>query len=453
MENTFRVGFSRIVMNPDESIPLTGYSNEAKRYNQAITEDICATCVAITDEEDTTVLIVQADFCTMFDAMGENFRTWIHEATGVPMDRIYAAATHTHSAPGVAKDELPCIQRYLEKVKKIVPQCAVEALADRKPAKIATGSIEIPGMNFIKHYKARDNVTGEISYIGDQFGTQVGKTLMEHATQIDPTMHLVKFTREGGKDVVLANWRAHPHFSGGYKKFDLSSDFIGVFREALEFAASCHALYLQGASGNVNSASRFPAERRFTNQRSFGTALAAYAAEGLDKHMTQVPAGKLKTAQLEFHGEINHTMDHLADQAWAFREAWNTTFDWSLYAEEALKLGIRSPYHAGAIKWNSLRNKEEHGKMILNAVSIGDALAFVTFPGEMYDSVSVRMEENSPFKTTLMLGYCHHHIGYLPSAVAYKYTSYETDITRFQAGTGEEVADTYVKMLKELKNQ
>ena len=91
--------------------------------------------------------------------------------------------------------------------------------------------------------------------------------------------------------------------------------------------------------------------------------------------------------------------------------------------------------------------------MILNAVSIGDDLAFVTFPGEMYDSISVRMEENSPFKTTLMLGYCHHHIGYLPSAVAYKYTSYETDITRFQAGTGEEVADTYVKMLKELKAQ
>ena len=36
---------------------------------------------------------------------------------------------------------------------------------------------------------------------------------------------------------------------------------------------------------------------------------------------------------------------------------------------------------------------------------------------------------------------------------AYKYTSYETDITRFAAGTGEEVANTYVQMLKRLKGE
>ena len=91
--------------------------------------------------------------------------------------------------------------------------------------------------------------------------------------------------------------------------------------------------------------------------------------------------------------------------------------------------------------------------MILNAVSIGDEFAFVTFPGEMFDSISVRMEENSPYFTTMMLGYCYHHLGYLPSAVAYKYTSYETDITRFAPGTGEMVADKHVEMLRELKNQ
>ena len=55
------------------------------------------------------------------------------------------------------------------------------------------------------------------------------------------------------------------------------------------------------------------------------------------------------------------------------------------------------------------------------------------------------------FAMTMMMGYCHHHIGYLPSAVAYKYTSYETDITRFAPGTGESVADQFVEMLRELK--
>ena len=73
--------------------------------------------------------------------------------------------------------------------------------------------------------------------------------------------------------------------------------------------------------------------------------------------------------------------------------------------------------------------------------------------GELFDSLSVRMEDGSPFKTTLLLGYCYHHINYLPSMAAFKYGSYEVDTTRFKPGTGEEVADTYVQMLKELKEQ
>ena len=42
------------------------------------------------------------------------------------------------------------------------------------------------------------------------------------------------------------------------------------------------------------------------------------------------------------------------------------------------------------------------------------------------------------------------HVGYLPAAIAFEYTSYETDITRFVQGTGEMVRDEYIRMLNEL---
>ena len=134
------------------------------------------------------------------------------------------------------------------------------------------------------------------------------------------------------------------------------------------------------------------------------------------------------------------------------QSVWNSTNDRAQAEELGKPLGIRSPYHAAAIWANSRRNKEDDGWMILNAVSIGKDFAFVTFPGEMYDSVSVRMEENSPFNTTMMLGYCYHHLGYLPSRVAYKYTSYETDITRFVRGTDALVEQTYLQLLNGLKS-
>ena len=88
--------------------------------------------------------------------------------------------------------------------------------------------------------------------------------------------------------------------------------------------------------------------------------------------------------------------------------------------------------------------------MVLNAVAIGDFLSLVTFPGELFDSLSAYVEDQSPFNTTLVLGYAHHQVGYLPSRTAFKYTSYETDITRFACGTGEKVANIYVDMLTEL---
>ena len=180
-------------------------------------------------------------------------------------------------------------------------------------------------------------------------------------------------------------------------------------------------------------------------------ALAAYCAQGLETCMTQVPAGKIQTQQTKFFAPINHTLDHLAPIAKKLRQEWNEHLDSKRCREEGKPYGIRSPMHAGAIWWNSERTDEEDGWMILNACAIGDEFALVTFPGELFDAISVRMEGASPFTTTMLMGYCHHHIGYLPSLTAYKYTSYETDITRFQAGTGEEVADTYTEMLRRLK--
>lgn len=451
MDEMIRVGYARQEVTPDESIPLTGYSTEAKRFHQQIGQPICVTAVAISDSDDTTVLMIGMDVCTVPDEYFEYLDT-LSERVGVPKERIYMAATHTHASPGVRHPRFPEIVRYNQKFLAAMEEVCKDALTDRKPATMFTGSIETEHMNFVKHYKCKEKGGDKIWYIGDNFGDANQSVYLEHATIADPTMHVVKFEREGGKPVVVANFRAHPHFDGGATKTVLSSDFIGAFRTALEAMVDCHAVYFQGASGNINSSTRLPAERRFTTAVSYGLGLAGYCAECLSKRMSQVPTGKIRTKQVKYYGEINHTMDHLAEIGKQLREEWNKDFDTKKCKENGAPYGIRSPYHAAAIYANSRRNKEEDGWMILNAVAVGDDFAFVTFPGEMYDSISVRMEENSPFNTTMMLGYCCHHLGYLPSRVAYKYTSYETDITRFAPGTGEMVADTHVRMLEELKN-
>ena len=445
----YQVGYCRKVTNPDASVPLGGYSNEAVRFHTAITEDICITCVAISDGV-TTVLSVSTDLCTLRDSFSGQFREAVAKVTGLPQEHIFIAATHTHSGPVLYKDEYESVRDYRTKFLKNLEEAAVEAIADLKPARIYAGSVETENLNFVKHYKVRDAVTGEISVIGDQYGTGEGKIYIDHMTQADPTLHIVRFEREGGKDVVLANFRAHPHFTGGYKKYDLSSDYIGAFRMALEAMYDCHGVYFQGAGGNINSSTRLSGERRYSTCRSYGAALAASALECLGRCMKEVTPAPIQTRQVKFCGEINHSQDRLAEEGARIWNLWSQTHDLTLCRQECEAHGFTSIYHANAVASRS-RMTPEDGLLILNAVTLGKELAFVTYPGELFDSLSVRVEENSPFRTTLLFGYCYHHKFYLPSMAAFKYGSYEVVTTRFVPGTGEQVADTFVEMLKEMK--
>lgn len=446
-----KVGFCRNLMNPSDPIPLAGYGNDRLRYHKRITEDICGTCIAVADAEGSTVLLIGVDLAVAPNDQCAIMRERVSAATGVAVERILIAGTHTHAGPTLGFLEEPAVAKYYEHIYTQVTDAAVKAIADLREADIFTGSVEVPYMNFIKHYKVRAIEDGEVSYIGDLFGTAAGKMMIDHATQIDPTLHVVKFVREGAKDVVLANWRAHPHFCGGSQVYNLSSDYIHPFRMTLEHAMGCHVCFLQGASGNVNSSSRMQAERRHTTALSYGMGLAAYATEALQRNMQPAKPGKVGFTQVEFYGDINHTMDHLVEEAKKIDAEWEANYDLAKCTEMGLPHGIRSPYHAQAIIWNSERTRERDGKMILNAVSIGEDLSLVTFPGELFDAISAHLEVVSPFRTTLLMGYCYHHIGYLPSMAAFKYGSYETDITRFAAGTGEAVGDTYLNMLRQLK--
>ena len=365
---------------------------------------------------------------------------------------IFIAATHTHSGPSLIKVEYESVRNYRVKFMNSLQTAAKLALADMLPAKMLAGSIETHNLNFVKHYKMRDIVTGELSVIGDQYGTDKGKIYVDHMTKADPTLHIVQFARKGGKDVVLANFRAHPHFTGGYKKYDLSSDYIGSFRMALEAMYDCHAVYFQGASGNINSSTRLSGERRYTTCRSYGAALAASALECLGRCMREVTPSPIRTIQKTFYSKINHTRDHQVEEGRRIWDLWKETYDLQLCIDAGKPYDIHGPYHAWSIRANYERTDEDDGWLILNAVSLGEDLAFVTYPGELFDSLSVRMEEASPFLTTMLFGYCYHHRFYLPSMAAFNYGSYEVDTTRFLPGTGEQVADTYVEMLNQIKN-
>lgn len=447
--NSFQVGFSRQLMNPNSSVPMAGYSNALNRYATEIGEDITCSAVAISDGQGNHVLLISTDLCNSQEAITTTIRKAVAAQTGVPENNIIITGTHTHSAPDLTNTSLEVETAYVALITEQICAASMEALKDRKDATMYIGSIATENLNFIRHYYVEDKLTGEVTVAGDQFGTFKDMNILGHTTSIDPTLRLLQFKQEGGTDIIVANWAAHPHFTGGSSKYALSSDYVGPFRDALEDKTGSNVVFFQGAAGDVNETTRIIQEKKTSDYRTYGGLLADYAVQCLDNNMTQAQTGKIQTMQVDFYGKINHTQDDLYYPAKAVYTQWQATYSSSLCKPLMEPYGIRSVYHAIAIVGNYNRTDED-GRMSLKAISIGEEFALVSFPGELFSGLFTPTAEQSPYKMTMLLGYADQHVSYLPTQQAYEYTCYESDITRFAAGTGELVQQQHLQMLLEL---
>jgi len=438
----FRVGFGRRCISPEESVPLAGYGNTSMRMSESILSDLYATCVAFTDSEDNTVLLFHNDLIASKATYMLPIREAISQATGVPVGQVMIAATHTHSAPDLLNKEQPSIPRYLELLKTRLPEAAVEAMADRKPATMSTGFAYTKMLNFNRHYFMNDG-----SVVGDNFGDPEGKTYLTHITEADPLMQVVKFTREGGKDILLVNWQSHPHRTGnGGKGKGVSADIIGAMRDTLEEATGCNFAYFTGGAGNINPHSRIAEENITADYLEQGAALAACAVKALE-NLRPLETGKIRCAEVIYQGTINHTQDHMLQQAKEIRKLFTETNDRKLCRLTGTPYGIHSAYHAGAI----IRRVDmpQFKDVEMHAVALGD-LAFVTAPYEMFDVNAKQVRDRSPFKTTFVISCANDANNYIPSSLGYFHGCYESDNSLFHPGTGEELALKYVEMLKAL---
>lgn len=451
----FQVGFCRMEMNPKQSAPLTGFGNDKFRYFNYI-QDGGMTCsaVAISDAYGNHYMWMTSDNMSADAVVTSLIRKGVSQKTGIPEDNFIIAVSHSHSAPTTSRSDLQGSMEYRQVVIDRHIEAAVNALKDRKPAQLYVGGVETDRLNFIKHYY-HVTLEGEVKHFGDNYGVAVIDETTDHVAESDPTMHLVKFVREGEKDIIVTNFRGHSHFTDGHYKYDLSADCWVSFRDALENYTGDHVVFFQGACGNTNTKTRLVDEARTNDMRTYGNLLAQHAVEGLDNNMRLIEDPKIEFKHIVFEAQINHSMDHLYAQATAVQQIWTSTGDPKQLAHLLTQdgTGIRSQYHASNIMANFKRTVAKDGQLQIKAMSISDEVGLCTFPGELFEAISVGMEDNSPFEMTMLFGYADHYVGYMPTAAAWEYTCYETDMAHFEDGTGERLLETYLELLNEIHSR
>ena len=455
MTASLRAGYARRCITPLESVPLGGYGNTSARMSDSVLSDLYSTCIALTDSEGSTVLLFHNDLIST-PAVFTSIRQEIAIRTDLTVDRVLVAATHTHSAPDL-NSSLPSIARYIPYVKEQMVDCALAALADRCPASISVAHTRTRDMAYVRHYTLENG-----KYLGTNMNIFDRTPIAYHSTEADNLMQLIKFSREGAKDVLLVNWQAHPRLTGygqANKQRDprVSSDMVGLLRDELEGALDCNFIYFTGAAGNIDIISRIPEENKHADPDdyyAYGRRLAMHAMEAA-RHFRPIASGPVRVASHVAHEPMNIPDPQLAQAAedvWAhFVASNNDHHEGVRYAESK---GFHSQYHASQLlnRIRRYQNGERELAIEMYAVRAGD-LGLITAPYEMFDTNGKYVRDFSPFAATIVASCANGANNYIPSAFGFIAGCYEADNCALLPGAGERLAQKYVKMLESLTDE
>lgn len=444
-----RIGFGRACITPKEKLPLGGYGTSSTRIMEDVLDEIYVDCIAMTDENDETMLLMLADLQRIEDVMIEMLRLSVNGATGIPTDRILISCSHTHSIPDLTLDSHEGISRYKNLLVEKFAEAAVAALNDTLPAQLYGGTIQTDGLAFNRHYY---NTTsdGEKHYFGDSFGTVVMDETTDHVGEPMESMRVLRFVREGGKDVVICSFQAHPHMTGGTAVTDLSSDYVGPFRDAVEYELGVHCSFIQGTGGDINERSRleeenFSAEK---DHREYGYRLAQFLIECVENNMTQLETGPIQLKVTKLEVKVDHSEDYKLSNAVLVSQYYTRTKSHPATREYAAQFGISSTFHASAIREKA--KLPATTQIEIANFAIGDEVGFYVAPGELFAQTGMEMEAASPFGITIAVCLADGDWKYFPYGVCAQYDSYESDYCRFEDSAIVKMMETWKQELNNM---
>lgn len=435
----FSVGFGRKDITPATEVYISGGGNP-NRISKGILDRLLITCVALTDAEGQTVLIFTQDLQQVTPIFSEPGVEGVAAATGVKPENIIICATHTHSAPGQHLRRHN-IKTYWELYTHSMIEAAKAAMADRTPATVSFGTTHAKDLVFVRHYILENG-----TFAGSAYGDFKSAPIAGQAYEAKDIIQLIRFNREGKKDVLLMNLGAHATFNGNVKLTNISADFPRPTREYIEDNSDCLVAYFLGAAGDQVPRSLYKPIDHGLDYIGYGHKVGNCVVQALPT-LRDAASGPLQLRKTDFVAKTNkNDMDRLPQA----EETYDAFLENGYAGSTPLvkKYGFVSVYEARAI---CIHSKQEDTRQVpLAVLTMGDVS--MTFGGfEMFGDTGVQIRENSPYDMTFVVTQSMATNDYIPAPIGFKLRCYEAYSSHFAPGTAEEIADTYTALLKELK--
>lgn len=448
----FKAGFSRLDITPPLGEEVSGYFN--MRYGSGILDPLQVNTIVVDDGENKAALI-SIDSLMNPQVLMDEFRNKISEDTGIPYEGIFIHCTHTHTGALIGDDTLADDKSASEFYTKFVgikmSDSVKLAIDDCKPAKMGYAVGQAPRISFIRRFRMKDG--------GIRTNPGVNNPdILEALGEPDERVNVLRFVREGGHEIVLANFGVHPDTVGGDK---YSADYIHFVRETTENALpNVKCLFFNGVEGDVNHINVHPTGG--DNNGLFPMFDDADRGYEHTAHMGRVIAGGI----LQVYTKVKFTNPDCVKYVQETLEAPSSmpTEEELILAEKYNALHVAGkddeiPFEgmelttvvSEAHRMVQLKNGPETFSLHIAGIRIGD-VAFVGIPGEPFTEVGINIKKKSPFEMTLPCALTNGAEGYYPTKAAYEEGGYEARSSYFKSGIAELITDKCLEVLESLKD-
>lgn len=446
----FQAGFSRVNVTPPMGLPINGYFFD--RFVDGVLDELEANTVAFSCG-DKRAVIVALDNCEIDQHTMDKFRTAISQACDVPSEAILIHTTHTHVAPFVGCGQLtPDDHGDLEYESYLTRQLAasaVRAFADLKPAKLGWAIGSAPNIGFIRRFRMKDGSIRTNPGIGNP-------DIVAPIGEVDERLNVVRIVRDGGEEIVIANYGCHPDTVGGSA---VTGDYPAFARRTLEQALpGVKCLFFNGAQGDVNHINVGARGGDFNDLApDFDDVHRGY---GHAAHMGRVVAGGI----LQVYSKVNFvSVEELRFAELKIALPSNMpTAEEMVQANEFLALHDAGrdcdiPYEGmelTTVVAESLRMKQlEHGpesfSLRLTALAIGPVV-MLAIPGEPFTGIGRGIKDGSKYQVTMPCCLTNGSEGYFPMQEAYDEGGYEARSSIFKAGVAEQIIQSAVHLINDI---
>lgn len=362
-------------------------------------------------------------------------REHVARVCSVPPEHVMISATHTHTGPNIrprffqnaTPTQREAATEYLKQLPEMIAASVQQAERNLTEARLHAGIGEVPGVAFNRRFLMKD---GTVVSNPGKGRDELLVDVVRSAGPTDPSLPVVYAETADGKPLAtMVSFAMHLDTTGG---FEYSADYPYQMGKILADVKGPEMLlhFTMGAAGNINHYDLLDPEhprrtKGFQEAARIGTLLAA---------------------------EVIRTYQRLRPVAMSPVKVSQETVRLVLLEEKSpaivQQFGNQASFHDGELTMTRVDGSYTFEGEVM-VITVGDELAFVGLPGEMFVEFGLTVKQNSPYRFTFVNTLANGAIGYVPNRKAYGEGGYGASAgsTRCNPGSGEALVESAIRQL------